>query len=82
MKMIEKKEVLQDLNSILLLIKPDLPEDIPPEDHLKNDWGLESFDLVEFVARIEYHYKIAIQDEDFKRFDCLNSIALYLADKL
>lgn len=82
MTIIKKDTMLHDLQLKLKQIKPNLPDNIPPDDHLKNAWGLDSMDLVEFVARIEYQYKIIIPDDALLQFYTLNNIMQYLDENL
>jgi len=82
MTVIKKDTLLQDLQTKLQQIKPNLPDNIPPDDHLKNTWGLDSMDLVEFVARIEYQYKIIIPDDVLPQFHTLNNVMQYLDENL
>lgn len=66
------------LQTTLRQIKPSLPTEIAPEDDFKNDWGLDSLDLVEYVARIEQHFMIAVPDEDLEQMTSISAIINYL----
>ena len=72
------EKVLQFLQSNIVDIKPTLPRELPLEDHFVEIWGLDSLDLVEFVARIELEYKIEISDEDYKELYNMNKILDYM----
>lgn len=82
MSITDKSEIIKVLESKLYEIKPALKDKVKTEDDMKEVWGLDSLDLVEFVARIEYHYKISIPDEDLQHFKSLNGIISYLQKKL
>lgn len=74
----DQKEIQDFVLGRLQDIKPDLPEALPLKDHLKKDWGLDSLDLVELVARIEYQYQIMIEDEALQQFYNIENIVDFL----
>lgn len=78
----DKKEIIKELSSVLLQIKPNIEGEIQADDHLKDEWGFDSMDLVEFVARLEYQYQLIVPDEDLLQFTTLNNVVRYLEDKL
>ena len=82
MSLTDQSEILKVLESKLYDIKPVLKDKVKVEDDMKEVWGLDSLDLVEFIARIEYHYKISIPDEDLSHFKSLTGIISYLQNKL
>lgn len=59
-------------------VKPGLPEQFPENDHFRNDWNMDSLELVEFVARIEQHFEIMIPDEDLTGLYSLKATDDYL----
>lgn len=63
-------------------IKPKLPDDLPAADHFRDDWNLDSLELVEFVARIEQQFGILIPDEDLPQFISLDATAEYIQKRL
>lgn len=76
------KSVLDILSEQLFTIKNDLPKDWAPTDHFKNDLDLDSFDLVEFVARIEQIYRIIIPDEDLEKMINMEFTVAYVHQKI
>ncbi len=70
------------LKDTLHLIKPTIPVDIPMEDNFKQIWGLDSLDLMEFVARIEQHFSLLIPDEDLEKMVNMTSIVNYLETRI
>ncbi len=74
--------LIAKLRTELRGIKPLLPEDLASTDHFRNDWNLDSLELVEFVARIEQQYNIMIPDEDLSVLISLQASAVYLQSKL
>ena len=73
-----REAILKDLQEKIHSIKPGLPMDFPPDDHFKDRWHLDSLDLVELVARVEYTHQLNIPDADLEKFTTLNNIVNYL----
>ncbi|MGB1309017.1 MAG: acyl carrier protein [Oceanihabitans sp.] len=44
----------------------------------KNDLGVDSLDMAEFVARIEQEYRMEIPDEDWSKITTVNKLADYI----
>ena len=42
------------------------------------DLGLDSLDVVEFVARVEEVYRVSVPDEDWQQLSTLDRIAEYV----
>ena len=76
-----QQKTIQFLQKTLIQIRPDLPENFPTEDHFKEVWGLDSLDLVEYVARIEQEYRLEIPDEDLEKLGSIDQIMEYLEKK-
>jgi acyl carrier protein len=69
--------IIDRLREELLAIKPALPPDLPARSDFRSS-GLDSLDLVEFVARIERQFSIMIADEDVPCFVSLDAVARYV----
>ena len=78
----EQNEIIKKLRSELAIVKPKIAEEIKSADNFRDDWGLDSLELVEFVARIEQSFKLLIPDQDLKEMISLNTTAAYLQSKL
>ncbi|MCC7507292.1 MAG: hypothetical protein IT259_18445 [Saprospiraceae bacterium] len=76
------QHILSTLRHELKSIKPKLPDNLPESSHFKNDWQLDSLELVEFVARIEQSFGILIPDEDLPDFISLEATTRYLQNRL
>lgn len=74
-------EIVENIKTDLYLVKSTLPKTINEEDHLSKS-GLESLDMIELIARIEYRYQIPIEDVDWKKLHSINLIADYIFKKL
>lgn len=75
------QSLLDTLRAQLVRIKPILPSDIPAGDNLRQDWGVDSLELVEFVARIEQDYRIMIPDQDLAQLQTLEMTADYIQNR-
>ena len=80
--MTNQQSIIQNLVNQLKNIKPTLPAEWEPTDHFKNVLGLDSLELVEFVARIEQHYRILVPDEDLEKMICLDAVVHYVDQKM
>ena len=76
------EEIMRLLRTELFLVKPLLSREIAAKDHFKNKWGLDSLDLVEFVARIEQRFNLLIPDKDLEKFISLEEVAHYVNERL
>lgn len=48
------------------------------ESHFKHDLGLDSLDIVEFVARTELHYRVHVPDDKFGELDTVGKVIDYI----
>ncbi|MFT3749728.1 MAG: acyl carrier protein [Agriterribacter sp.] len=78
----EQNEIITQLRTTLYDVKPQISDAIGNADNFRDDWGLDSLELVEFVARIEQSFKILIPDKDLKELYSLNATATYLRNKM
>lgn len=70
--------IISDLQTLLQQVKPSLPPAFPPSDHFKDDWQLDSLDLVEYIARIEHRFQLPIPDSDLEKLTSIHAIEKYL----
>ena len=73
----ERDEIISVITDTLKLVKPGTYV-LNPDDHLLDDVGLGSLDMVELVARIEEHFQTPIGDDDYRNLYSVNRIADYL----
>ena len=59
-------------------VKDSLPADVDSAALLMTDLGLDSLDVVEFVARVEEVYRVSVPDEDWQQLSTLDRIAEYV----
>lgn len=72
--------VVDELRVEIRHVKDSLPSDVDIDALLMTDLGLDSLDVVEFVARVEERYRVSVPDEDWPTLRTLRYIATYIAD--
>lgn len=80
MNQITTEKLLAELANELRAINDDIPELVEPMDELKDELGIDSLDLVEFVARIEHRFRFIVPDEDWQELLTLHDIASYVQE--
>lgn len=78
---IDTTKVTRYLRQTLRQIKPILPENFDAKDDFKQDWGLDSQELVEYFARIERHFMISVPNEDLEQMVSIQAVLNYLLSK-
>ena len=78
----QEYDIIQQLRLELGIVKPQITNDIRDGDSFRDDWGLDSLELVEFVARIEQTFRIMIPDQDLQELHSLDATAAYLQGKM
>jgi len=78
----QEYDIIQQLRFELSIVKPQITNDIRDTDSFRDDWGLDSLELVEFVARIEQTFRIMIPDKDLQELRSLDATATYLQGKM
>ena len=71
-------DVLEVLRGEIRKVKDSLPPDVDSAALLMTDLGLDSLDVVEFVARVEEVYRVSVPDEDWQQLSTLDRIAEYV----
>lgn len=71
-------DVIDVLRVEIRNVKATLPPDTATDAVLMTDLGLDSLDVVEFVARVEEVYRISVSDEDWQQLTTLQQIAHYV----
>jgi len=71
-------DVIDVLRVEIRKVKNTLPPDVATDALLMTDLGLDSLDVVEFVARVEEVYRVSVPDEDWQELRTLDRIADYV----
>ena len=81
-KVPDRGEVLEILEEELRAVNDEIPAVIQPDHHLEEAVGLDSLDIIEFVARIEYRYHVLVPDDDWQHLTTLDAVADYMLRRL
>ena len=71
-------DIIDVLRDEIRKVKSTLPLAVPTGALLMTDLGLDSLDVVEFVARVEEVYRVSVPDEDWQELRTLDCIAAYV----
>lgn len=74
--------VLATLRAQLVIVRAATPADLAADVSLKDDLQMDSLDIVEFVARVEEHYRVSVPDNDWQRLATLGDIAEFVMARL
>jgi acyl carrier protein len=74
--------VLATLRAQLAVVRAATPADLAADVSLKEELQMDSLDLVEFVARVEEHYRVSVPDDDWRRLATLGDIADFLTSRI
>ncbi len=61
-----REEIIAHVNSLLAEEFEIEESEIAPDANLKETLGLDSINLVDLIALVQYHYKVTIPVEDLK----------------
>ncbi len=79
--MATKTEITQMVTQLVIqILEKEDPATITPAMHLK-DLGMDKFDLIELVMKLEDQLSIMIDDADIEGFDSIESVVEYIAEK-
>jgi acyl carrier protein len=70
------------LREELLAQGDQIPAELPADADLAEDLGISSFDRMEFVANLEYHFDFVVPDEDLDALRTLDAISAYALARL
>lgn len=57
-------------------------DEIQLKDNLREDYDLDSLDLVDLVMNLEDEFDLEVDDEDFEEIDTIESVVDYIEEKL
>ena len=77
-----RDDLIEVLRTELRAVSDQIPDQLPLDRSLEADLGIDSLDVLEFVARIEFRYQVLVPDEDWPRLQTLDDIADYMQDRL
>lgn len=78
---LDRETALAAAREELAVAAPDVAPDADPSAHLRHDLDVDSLSLLEFVARLEYRFRISVADEDWPSLVSLAKVADYLVER-
>jgi acyl carrier protein len=70
-------EMLGLLREELRAVNGALAPDLAADKELVSELGIDSLDVVEFVARLEYRFRFVVPDDEWQELATLDAIADY-----
>ena len=58
------------------------PDEVKPEASFRDDLGVDSLDVVEFIMALEEKFSIKIPDEDAQKMETVNDAIKYVENKM
>jgi acyl carrier protein len=73
-----REEIIAHVNSILAEEFEIEESEFAPDANLKETLGLDSINLVDLIALVQYHYKVTIPIEDLKKIQTFTDLYDYI----
>lgn len=77
-----RSEILSVIREELAVAAPDVPPDAATDAHFSLDLEVDSLAVLEFVARLEYRYGIAVPDDAWPTLTSMDAVADFLETAL
>ncbi len=75
-----REEIIEKVNSLLAEEFEVEESEFAPEANLKDTLGLDSINLVDLIALVQFNYKITIPVEDLKKIQTFDNLYDYIFD--
>ena len=73
-----REDIIAHVNSILAEEFEIEESEFEPDANLKETLGLDSINLVDLIALVQYHYKVTIPVEDLKKIQTFTDLYDYI----
>ena len=73
-----REEIIAHVNSLLAEEFEIEESEFAPDANLKETLGLDSINLVDLIALVQYHYKVTIPVEDLKKIQTFTDLYDYI----
>ena len=73
-----REEIIAHVNSLLAEEFEIEESEVAPDANLKETLGLDSINLVDLIALVQYHYKVTIPVEDLKLIQTFTDLYDYI----
>ena len=77
-----RQEIINQVNSLLAEEFEVEQSEFAPDANLKDTLGLDSINLVDLIALVQFTYKITIPVEDLKKIQTFNDLYDYIEQHL
>ncbi len=77
-----REEIIEQVNSLLAEEFEVEASEFAPEANLKETLNLDSINLVDLIALVQFTYKITIPVEDLKKIQTFNNLYDYIEQHL
>ena len=81
MTVLNRPAILDSIRGELHAINEEIPLDLPADLLLREELGVDSLDLVELVASLEYRFGFVVPQEDWLAMVTLDHIADYVVNR-
>lgn len=76
-----REQIMEVLLRELKEMKPDLSADISESLSFQDDLGMDSLALSEYIARMEYAFRVEVPDDEWKSLSTLKRVADYVEQR-
>ena len=73
-----REEIIAQVNSLLAEEFEIEESEFAPDANLKETLGLDSINLVDLIALVQFHYKVTIPVEDLKKIQTFTDLYDYI----
>jgi len=80
--MFSRLEIIKLMSTELRAMGISLPEVLNDDISFRQDLGLDSLVIIEFVARMELVSRVEVRDQDWKGLTTLGLVADYIEERL
>ncbi len=77
-----RQEIIDQVNNLLAEEFEVEQSEFAPEANLKDTLGLDSINLVDLIALVQFTYKVTIPVEDLKKIQTFNNLYDYIEQHL
>lgn len=78
-----EEEIKQTLLRQLKNIAPDTePEKLQPDDNIRHTLGIDSFDYLQFIVKLDEQFGIETPEEDYGKIQTLKELTAYVQAKI
>ena len=75
----KKREIEKIVFHLLLEIAPEVdPEELEMDDNIQEVLGIDSFDFLQFIVKLEEEFKIKTPEEDYGKIRTLGTLIPYI----